>query len=105
MKTNHYDMISCYKEVLQEIKLQATVDAFFKNKVHSYFKNESQCVCADGVIGGKHKYHKERHKLDASKAVGLDISTQKTKYMLSCHNNAGKNQNTNTDNRSFENVA
>jgi hypothetical protein len=43
--------------------------------------------------------------LDASKEVGLDINTQKTKYMLSCHHNEGKNQNTKTDNKSFENVA
>jgi hypothetical protein len=46
-------MISCYKEVLQEIKLQATVDAFFKNKVHNYFENEPQYVYADGVVEGK----------------------------------------------------
>jgi hypothetical protein len=36
-------MISCYKEMLQEIKLQArqwTLDAFSKNKVDNYFENE-----------------------------------------------------------------
>jgi hypothetical protein len=32
--------------------------------------------------------------IDASKEVGLEVNTEKTKYMLlSCHQNAGKNYN------------
>jgi hypothetical protein len=41
----------------------------------------------------------------ASKEVGLEVNTERTKYMLiSCHQNAGQNYNM-TASRSFENVA
>jgi hypothetical protein len=44
--------------------------------------------------------------IDASKEVGLEVNTKKTKYMLlSRHQNAGQNHDMNTANRSFENVA
>jgi hypothetical protein len=43
---------------------------------------------------------------DASKGVGLDVNAEKTKYLLlSLHQNARQNQETETANRSFENVA
>jgi hypothetical protein len=43
---------------------------------------------------------------DASEEVGLEINTEKTKYMLlSYHQNAGKNHDIKIDNRFFENVA
>jgi hypothetical protein len=43
---------------------------------------------------------------DASKEVGLDINTEKTKYMLlSHHQNASKNWDIKIPNRSFENVS
>jgi hypothetical protein len=43
---------------------------------------------------------------DASKEVGLEINTEKTKYMLlSRHQNAGQNRNINIVNRCFENMA
>jgi hypothetical protein len=43
---------------------------------------------------------------DASKKIGLDVNTEKTKYMLmSCHQNAGQNHNRKIGNRSFEKVA
>jgi hypothetical protein len=43
---------------------------------------------------------------DASKEVGLDINTEKTKYMLlSRHQNVGENQDIKIANRSFENVS
>jgi hypothetical protein len=41
-----------------------------------------------------------------SKEVGLEINTEKTKYMLmSFHQNAGQNHDIKIDNGSFENVA
>jgi hypothetical protein len=44
--------------------------------------------------------------IDASKEVGLEVNTEKTKYMLlSRHQNAGQNQDIKIGNRCFENVA
>jgi hypothetical protein len=44
--------------------------------------------------------------IDTSKEVGLEVNTEKTKYMLlSCHQNAGQNYNIKIGNRCFENVA
>jgi hypothetical protein len=41
-----------------------------------------------------------------NKEVGLEVNTEKTKYMLlSSHRNAGQNHDIKTANRSFENVA
>jgi hypothetical protein len=43
---------------------------------------------------------------DASKNVGLEVNTEKTKCMLtSCDQNAGQNYNIKIGNRCFENVA
>jgi hypothetical protein len=43
---------------------------------------------------------------DASKEVGLEVNTEKTKHtLLSHHQNAGQNCDIKTANRSFENVA
>jgi hypothetical protein len=44
--------------------------------------------------------------LDASKAVGLDLNPEKTKYMLmSCSQNVGQKSSVKIANRSFEYVA
>jgi hypothetical protein len=44
--------------------------------------------------------------IDASKEVGLEVKTEKTKYMLlSRHQNAGQSYNIKIANRCFENVA
>jgi hypothetical protein len=44
--------------------------------------------------------------IDAGKEVGLDVNTEKTKYMLlSRHQNAGQNHDIKIANRSFESVA
>jgi hypothetical protein len=44
--------------------------------------------------------------MDASNGVGLEVNTEKTKYMLpSRRHNAGHNRDVNIVNRSFENVA
>jgi hypothetical protein len=44
--------------------------------------------------------------IDASKEVGLEVNTEKTKYMLlSSHQNAGQNHEIKIANRCFENVA
>jgi hypothetical protein len=43
---------------------------------------------------------------DISKVIGLEVNIEKTKYMPLCrHQNAGKNHDIKTANRSFENVA
>jgi hypothetical protein len=42
---------------------------------------------------------------DASKEVGLEINVDKTKYMLSRHQNVGQNRKIKIANRSFENVS
>jgi hypothetical protein len=43
---------------------------------------------------------------DSSKEVGLEVNTEKTKYMLlSCHQNAGQNYDIKIADRCFENVA
>jgi hypothetical protein len=42
----------------------------------------------------------------ASKEVGLEVNTKKTKYMLlSCHQRTGQNHDIKVANRCFENVA
>jgi hypothetical protein len=44
--------------------------------------------------------------LQASRQVGLEINTEKTKYMVvSCHDNVGQNHNLLTGNKLSENVA
>jgi hypothetical protein len=44
--------------------------------------------------------------LDATEEVRLGVNTEKTKYMLlSCHQNAGQNQNIKIGDRCFENVS
>jgi ribosomal protein S2 len=44
--------------------------------------------------------------IDASKEVGLEVNTEKTKYMLmSRHQNSGKSYDIKIANRCFENVA
>jgi hypothetical protein len=44
--------------------------------------------------------------LEASRNVGLEISAEKTKYMImSRHTNSGQNQNIRIANESFEKVA
>jgi hypothetical protein len=47
----------------------------------------------------------EKTLIDARKEVGLDVNTEKTKYMLlSRHQNAGQNCDIKRGDRSFENV-
>jgi site-specific DNA-adenine methylase len=44
--------------------------------------------------------------IDAIKMIGLEVNTEKTKYMsLSRHQNAGRNHDIKIGNRWFENVA
>jgi hypothetical protein len=44
--------------------------------------------------------------IDFSKEIGLEVNTEKTKYMLlSRHQNAGQNYDIKVANRCFENVA
>jgi hypothetical protein len=65
-------------------------------------------VCADvNLLGDKINIIKEHTAVtDDSMQVGLEVNTERTKYMLmACHQNAGQNHNTKTGNRAFENVA
>jgi hypothetical protein len=43
--------------------------------------------------------------IDGSKEVGLEVNTEKTKYMLSHHQNSGQNHDIKVANRCFESVA
>jgi hypothetical protein len=44
--------------------------------------------------------------MDSSKEIGLEVNTEKTKYMfLPCRQNAGQNHDIKVANRCFENVA
>jgi hypothetical protein len=48
---------------------------------------------------------KKQLLIDASKEVGLEVNTEKTKYiLLSCHQSAGQNHDLKIANGSFENV-
>jgi hypothetical protein len=64
-------------------------------------------ACDDGVNLLEHKLNaieiNTETVTDASKEVGLEVNTEKTKYMLlSRHQNAGQNHNRKIGNRSFE---
>jgi hypothetical protein len=51
-------------------------------------------------------YENTQTLIDAGKEVGLEVNTEKTKYMLlSHHQNARQNHDIKLDNRCFENVA
>jgi hypothetical protein len=58
-------------------------------------------------MGIKHTITKNTETLiDNCKEDGLEVNSEKTKYMLlSYHQNAGQNNDIKTANRSFENVA
>jgi hypothetical protein len=43
--------------------------------------------------------------VDAGKEVGLEVNSEKTKYMLMSHKKAGKKHDIKITNRSFEGVA
>jgi hypothetical protein len=44
--------------------------------------------------------------LDASKEIGLEVNSEKTKYMfMSCHQTAGQSNYIGVTNKSFERVA
>jgi hypothetical protein len=64
-------------------------------------------VCADdaNLLGDNIGNIKKNTLIDASKEVGLEVNTEKSKCMLvSRHQNAGQNHEIKTANRSFENV-
>jgi hypothetical protein len=66
-------------------------------------------VCADNVnlLGDNIDTIKRNTQtlIDASKEVGLEVNTERTKYMLlSRHQNAGQNRDIKIGNRCFENV-
>jgi hypothetical protein len=67
-------------------------------------------VCVDDVnlLGDSVNTIKENTETpsEASRAVGIEINAEKTKYMImSRHPNSGQNQNIRIDNESFGNVA
>jgi hypothetical protein len=67
-------------------------------------------VYADNVnILGEHTNTTKKNTealLEGSTEVGLEVITEKTKYMfMSCHQNGGQNCNFKTADKSFKNVA
>jgi hypothetical protein len=67
-------------------------------------------VCADDInLLGDEINTKSKNTealIDASKEVGLEVNTEKTKYMLtSLHQNTQQSHNIEIASRSFENVA
>jgi hypothetical protein len=48
---------------------------------------------------------KKEDLLDASKEIGLDVNSKKTKYMLTSHNKAGQKHSIKIVTRCFEGVA
>jgi hypothetical protein len=69
-------------------------------------------ICVDDVnplgknINTKKKKKERKALIYHSKEVGLEVSIDKAKYMLtSCHRNAGQNYNISKANRSLENVS
>jgi hypothetical protein len=66
------------------------------------------CWSADDVnlLGDNIDTIKKNRNFDNTKEVGLEVNTEKTKYMLlSHHQNAGKSRDIKIANRCFENVA
>jgi hypothetical protein len=60
------------------------------------------------LLGGSVNTIKENLEtlLEASRDIGLEINTEKTKYVImSCHPNSGQNQNIRIANKLFENVS
>jgi hypothetical protein len=58
------------------------------------------------ILGGNIRYHKKitQTLTDASKEVGLEVNTEKIKYMLlSHHQNAGQSHDMKIGNSCFEN--
>jgi hypothetical protein len=69
-----------------------------------YILGESLSMCIVVVIDTMKQ--KTETLIEANKEIGLEVSTEKTEYMLlSGQQNAGQNCDINIANRSFENVA
>jgi hypothetical protein len=78
-------------------------------KTRWYWNGTPQLVYADDVnlLGDNIDTIKRNMEtlIDTSKEVGLEVNTEKTKYMLlSCHQNAVQNHDIKIANRCFENV-
>jgi hypothetical protein len=96
--------------LLFNFALEYTIEKFRENEAGLEFNGTPQLVIyADDVnlLGGSVNTIKENTEafLEASRDIGLEINTEKTKYMImSRHSNSGQNQNIRIANESFENV-
>jgi hypothetical protein len=73
----------------------------FVNLINSSYELGSLQIYLRNI---KHKEHAQT-LTDATKYIGLEVNTEKTKYvLLSRHQNAGQNHDMKTSNRGFENV-
>jgi hypothetical protein len=86
------------------IKIQENQVGLKLNKTHQLLVYDDDVTLLGDNI---HTINKNIDVLtDASKAAGLELDTEKTKYMfVSCHQNAGHNYKLKIANRPFENVA
>jgi hypothetical protein len=97
--------------LLFNFALKYAIRIVYKNQVGLKLNGTHQLlVYADGVnLPGDNTDAIQKNMetlIDASKEVGLDVTPEKTKYMLlSRHQNAGQSYDINIANRCFENVA
>jgi hypothetical protein len=97
-----------YHHCFSTFTLEYAIRKFQENQMGLELNGTHQMLaCADDVnlLGDTIKRNTQT-LIDSSKEVGLEVNTEKTKYMLlSCHQTAGQNHGIKIGDRWFENVA